>query len=45
MNKIFMEAERMGSIDLNGLLLDQLVIVGLVSECGDIKEKLSTVNI
>jgi len=39
MNKIFMEAERMGSIDLNGLLLDQLVIVGLVTECGDIKVK------
>ena len=37
MNKIFMEAERQGSIDLNGLLMDQLVTVGLVTEAGNIK--------
>ena len=37
MNQIFLEAERQGSIDLNGLLMDQLVTVGLVTEAGNIK--------
>ena len=37
MNKIFMEAEREGCIDLNGLLLDQMITVGLVTEAGNIK--------
>ena len=37
MNKIFLEAEREGSIDLSGLLLDQMMTVGLVTEAGNIK--------
>ena len=37
MNKIFLEAERMGCIDLNGLLMDQLMTVGLLTEAGNIK--------
>ena len=37
MNKIFLQVERLGSIDLNGLLMDQLVTVALVTEAGNIK--------
>ena len=37
MNQIFLEAMGQGSIDLNGLLMDQLVTVGLVTEAGNIK--------
>ena len=37
MNKIFLEAERLAGIDLNGLLLDQMMTVGLVSEAGNVK--------
>jgi len=39
MNKIFLEAERHGSIDLNCNLMDQLVSVGLVTQSGNIKVK------
>jgi len=37
MNKIFLEAEKHGSIDLNCNLMDQLVSVGLVTHWGNIK--------
>ena len=37
MNNIFQENEREGSIDLSGLLLDQMMTVGLVTEEGIIK--------
>jgi len=39
MNKIFLEAEKHGSIDLNCNLMDQLVSVGLVTHWGNIKVK------
>jgi hypothetical protein len=39
MNKIYLEAERHGSIDLNCNLMDQLESVGLVTQMGNIKVK------
>eukprot|EP00092_Neocalanus_flemingeri_P014163 GFUD01015279.1.p1 GENE.GFUD01015279.1~~GFUD01015279.1.p1 ORF type:complete len:576 (-),score=147.94 GFUD01015279.1:103-1767(-) len=39
MNKIYLEAEKHGSIDLNCNLMDQLVSVGLVTQFGNIKLK------
>ena len=37
MNKIYLEALRHGSIDLDGNLMDQLVTVGLLTQFGNIK--------
>jgi len=37
MNKIYLEAQRHGSIDLNCNLMDQLVSVGLLTQMGNIK--------
>ena len=39
MNKIYLEAQRHGSIDLNCNLMDQLVSVGLLTQMGNIKLK------
>jgi len=39
MNKIYLEAQRHGSIDLNCNLMDQLVSVGLLTQMGNIKVK------
>ena len=39
MNKIYMEAKKHGSIDLNCNLMDQLVSVGLLTQMGNIKVK------
>ena len=39
MNKIYLEAQKHGSIDLNCNLMDQLVSVGLLTKMGNIKVK------